>query len=177
MVGGGFSGLTASYYLNKMGCQVELFEKEQRLGGWLKSEESSFGLIECAANGILDTKLSRELFLDLGLSWVFSKKKSEKRYVFRNQTLRSWPLNWRESFRFAVGLLLFFLFKFHFQPRKYESVFHWGKRLFGGGATLWLIAPFLQGIYASDSKHLSASLVLRRLFRKKTWRERIFQKR
>lgn len=167
MIGGGFSGLTIAYYLNKIGYQVNVLEKEERWGGWLKSEKSSFGLIESAANGILETKLSRELFLDLDLSWISAQKKSERHYIFRNKALCRWPLNLKESLRFSFGLILFCFFRFCFQPRKYETLFDWGKRIFGKGATLWLIGAFLQGIYASNPHHLSARLVLRRFFKKK----------
>jgi oxygen-dependent protoporphyrinogen oxidase len=37
VLGGGISGLTAAYYLARMGRKVALVEASNRLGGWMKT--------------------------------------------------------------------------------------------------------------------------------------------
>ena len=167
VVGGGFSGLTIAYYLNQEGFEVEVFEKEAKLGGVLSSERHSFGLVERAANGIIETPLCRELISDLNLEVLRSKRKSRKKYIYRKFHLKSFPLNFFESCRFFFGLIGFLLFRsFLFQPQRFETGFHWGKRVFGKATTLWLIGPLFQGIYASNLRFLSATLLFQKFFNK-----------
>ena len=45
------------------------------------------------------------------------------------------------------------------RPRPLETVDEWGARVLGPRATRWLVGPTLQGMYAGDPAHLSASLV------------------
>jgi oxygen-dependent protoporphyrinogen oxidase len=46
-----------------------------------------------------------------------------------------------------------------FSPRPSESIGDWSRRVLGGGATDYLLAPALGGIYAGDPDQLSASLI------------------
>ncbi len=45
------------------------------------------------------------------------------------------------------------------RPRPFETVSSWGRRVFGRGATDYLLIPALGGIYAGDPNRLSASLI------------------
>src|SRR4051812_5904277 len=68
IVGAGFSGLTLAYFLVKRGVHVEVFEKENRVGGLLHTHRSEVGLIETAANGVWNTALCEQMFDDIGLT-------------------------------------------------------------------------------------------------------------
>src|SRR5579871_2930471 len=70
VIGAGFSGMTAAYYLNKSGYKVEVFEKQNAPGGLIKTVETPWGECELAANGILNSKLFEDLAHTVGLTLV-----------------------------------------------------------------------------------------------------------
>ena len=55
VVGAGFSGLTTAYFLTKCGFKVRVFEKTDRAGGLIRTIRSAHGLVETAANGLLNS--------------------------------------------------------------------------------------------------------------------------
>src|SRR5690242_16451403 len=92
VVGGGFTGLATAFYLRRHGWHVELFEKNQQLGGCLRTEKTQWGLVEAAANGLLNSRRIEELFDELKLELLPARKESRRRYFYR-QGARLWPLS------------------------------------------------------------------------------------
>lgn len=152
--------MTAAYYLDRAGYDVEVFEKNSRPGGLINTVETKWGPCETAANGTLNSKAFEDLAAQVGLELLPSQKISRRRYIFRDR-LRRWPLNFFET------LILFFHFIFsRKRPYKEETIKNWGERVLGVAGTKYALA-ILQGIYAGDPSRMSASLILKRLFDRK----------
>src|SRR5258708_2144007 len=96
VVGRGFSGLVTAFYLKRHGWNVELFEKNEKPGGLINSDLTQWGLVESAANGVLNTVRLEELARELGIEVLPARKESRKRFIYR-QGLSQWPLSWREG--------------------------------------------------------------------------------
>jgi oxygen-dependent protoporphyrinogen oxidase len=159
IIGGGFSGLTAAYFLARAGVPVTLIEKQPRLGGMVDTLQTPHGLVETAASGITNSSRLEELCRELEVPLVGTKKESRKRYLFRDGRPRQWPLHALESVGFA-GRLAGHLLIGQFRPRPGETVDVWGRRVVGAAGTQKILGAVLQGIYAGDPARLSASLIL-----------------
>ncbi|WP_297522264.1 FAD-dependent oxidoreductase [uncultured Clostridium sp.] len=76
VIGGGFSGMLASYLLEKEGINVTVYEKEERIGGHCKTIESKNIYTElgtvCSFTGEI-----KELLIDLQVDYT-------ERFIYRN---------------------------------------------------------------------------------------------
>lgn len=91
VVGGGISGLSAAYLIEKeleeksLKASVELLEAENRLGGKIRSERDSGYIVEWGPNGFLDNKpWTLELCESLGITGRLlpSRDEARKRYIY-----------------------------------------------------------------------------------------------
>jgi protoporphyrinogen/coproporphyrinogen III oxidase len=167
VVGAGFTGLTAAYFLMRSGFQVEIIERASRAGGLINTAATPWGLAETAANGILYSSLLGELAQEIGVELLPVNPLARRRYVFR-KIPRQWPLGPFET----LGAMKRFLRERQRAPRPEETIWAWGLRVLGPSATEYLLAPALQGIYAGDPKRMSANLILARFFDKKTHKQK-----
>jgi len=158
VVGAGFSGLTTAYFLVRAGRSVRVFEKSDRVGGLIRSIRSEQGLIETAANGILNSARLEQMCAEIGVPMVHTQRDGRRRFIYRHKP-RQLPLAPAELGRLAFGLAT----NLHqLLPRESESIQSWGERVLGKGATDYLLTPALGGIYAGDPLQLSASLIFGR---------------
>ncbi len=164
VVGGGVSGLLSAYYLTKNGHRVTLIEKSNQLGGLIGSERIGSGLVESAANGLINSDLVEDLFKDVGVDLVPALREARNRYFFR-KILRKFPLSWGESNKLIwhFGPRAIF-WKRGLRPPHGESVLDWGQKHLGFEATRYFLAPALQGIYAGRVDKMSATLLYERFF-------------
>lgn len=161
VVGGGFSGMAAAWYLRKAGAKVRLFEKDSRLGGLLCTEHTPFGVVEKAANGILACEEVERLFHEVGLTPVPTFKKFPRRYVYRNGRPTALPLKGLEWLK-VIKIVREKLGGFRgLKPKPGESLGQWSLRHWGEGITKCLVEPAFRGVFAAQAEDLSASLVLR----------------
>jgi len=158
VVGAGFSGLVTSYFLTKAGRRVRLFEKSDRAGGLIRSNRTEHGLMETAANGILSSARLEAMCADIGVPLLPTLHDGRKRFIYRDKP-RQLPLNAPDLVEIGFGLIRSAA---SLRPRQLESVAAWGTRVLGTGATNYLLAPALGGVYAGDPERLSASLVFGR---------------
>ena len=156
VVGAGFSGLVTAYFLAKSGRVVRVFEKTPRAGGLIRTIRTEHGLIETAANGILNSARVEAMCADIRVPLFPARRDGRKRFIYRDGP-RQFPLNGSDVVRLvsrtvrnATGL----------SPRPFETVAGWGKRVLGEGTTDYLLAPALGGIYAGNPNQLSATLIL-----------------
>lgn len=169
IVGSGFSGMSLGYYLAKRGLRPIIYEKT-RVGGLISTQQTSCGIIESAANGLINSTLVEELFDELGIEILPMRKQAKARFVFHQRAQR-WPLSWYETLSFlgkVIGSLG--LRRRWAAPRPMETMLAWGTRCFGRTFSERLLAPALFGIYASDAQELSASLIAGRFFSKSSKR-------
>lgn len=158
VVGAGFSGLTSAYFLTRAGLQVRIVEKTSRAGGLIRSIRTEHGLVETAANGILNSARVEAMAVDIGVTLLPTRRDGRKRFIYRGRP-RQFPLSPLEALRipFGIGLNAPRL-----RPRPSETISDWGRRVLGKGATEYLLVPALGGIYAGDPSRLSASLIFGR---------------
>ena len=184
IIGGGITGLSAAFYLEKeraAGAPLEyrLIEASNRLGGSLYSERVDGCLVEAGPDSFLSEKpaaaaLCREL--GIGSSLIGSNDHLRKTYIIVKNRLIEMPdglmfmvptkilptalsplFSWGTKIRMAKEL-------FH-PPRpmqKDETVAEMVERHFGPEVVDRLADPLLAGVYGGDSASLSARAVLPR---------------
>ena len=158
VVGAGFSGLVTAYSLTKQGFSVEVCEQSSRAGGLIKTIRTAHGLVETAANGLLNSARLESMCADIGVPLQPTRRDGRKRFIFRGRP-RQIPLDLSEilnlAWRFTLNVR-------NLRPRQFETIVDWGNRVLGAGATDYLLTPALGGIYAGDPQRLSASLIFGR---------------
>jgi len=155
VVGAGFSGLVTAYLLTKAGREVHVVELASRAGGLIRTIRTEHGLVETAANGILNSARVEAMAAEIGVPLLRTKRDARKRFIFRGKP-RQLPLNLLEALRIPIGVAANAA---RLRPRPLETIAKWGRRVAGKGATDYLLVPALGGIYAGDPERLSASLV------------------
>lgn len=158
VIGAGFSGLVAAYELARRGHQVEVYEKINRVGGLISTYHHPMGLVETAANGVLNNYSFEELCDELNVPLVKTQVHSKKRYIFRNNKAQRWSLGFKSTLNMLWG------FSKIKAPVENESVAEWGRKNFDQEAVDYLLSPALQGIYAGDVDQMSSTLIMGRFF-------------
>ncbi len=158
VVGAGFSGLVTAYFLTKQGFKVQVYEQSSRAGGLIKTIRTPHGLIETAANGLLNSARLEAMCADIEVPLLATRRAGRKRFIFRGRP-KQIPLDLSDmlncGLRFARNLN-------RLRPRQFETIREWGSRVVGEGATDYLLTPALGGIYAGDPQRMSASLIFGR---------------
>lgn len=158
VIGAGFSGLVSAWSLSRQGHKVSVVSRPG--AGLIATLEHPLGLVETAANGLLASARVEELFADLGLEIQTSKKSARRRFLAVSGRVTRFPLTPLEAFKAAV-----LAFTARRKPPLAEETLHaWGTRVFGPAMTEKIIGPAMLGIYASDARNLSASLIVGRFY-------------
>lgn len=187
IVGGGISGLSAAYYLEKYAGQagipisIQLLEARDRLGGVILTERTEDFLLEGGPDSFLSVKPAAvELCRELGLSdhLVPSNDQRRKTFIWQGGKLREipegmmfvvptkvWPVfasdlfSWGGKFRLAMAPFL---------PQTPDSgqdmaVADFIRRRLGREVLERLVEPLLAAVYGADVDSLSARAVLPQL--------------
>ena len=163
IIGGGISGLTLAWYLQKAGVAYDLFEADVRPGGNLRTWPTPAGyLLETGPNSLqLSTELE-ELLADLNLTAQIQDAAavSQQRYVLRAgryQVLPGSPPALLTNGFFSLKAKWQLLKEFR-QPAApidtTETVAHFFRRRFGPEIVDYAVNPFMAGIYAGDPEQL-----------------------
>src|SRR5712692_2233983 len=131
VVGAGFSGLVTAYFLIKKGFQVQIHEKSSRAGGLIRTIRTPHGLVETAANGILNSARLEAMCADIGVPLLATRRDGRKRFIFRGKP-RQIPLNASDVFMLCVRLAASAT---SLHPRQFETIAEWGRRVLGRGTT------------------------------------------
>jgi oxygen-dependent protoporphyrinogen oxidase len=158
VIGAGLSGLATAWYLADAGAEVHVVEADAGPGGLIHTHRPPEGLVETAARGFTWSDRVGALFEAVGLTPSFAQEQSKRRYIFRDGTPRRWPLSPLESVAMAARAGAAWIRR-DMRPHDDETVTVWGRRVLGPAATTWLVAPVLQGIYASPPDELSAAAI------------------
>ncbi len=149
-----------AYYLVEAGYSVKIIEKRDRWGGLIGSVQKGDFFFEHAANAMMANRELERVAEKVGVALVSTKRAARRRYIFSNGQMKRWPVSFAESLPFLSFLLQRKWKSARHAPLPDESMRDWGIRSFGVGLTDYLLSPALQGVYATSSDQLSASLIL-----------------
>ncbi|RMF90888.1 MAG: protoporphyrinogen oxidase [Methanobacteriota archaeon] len=167
IVGGGISGLATAYAVEKQAAEaqvkarVTVVEKEERLGGKVRSIREEGFLCEAGPAGFLDSRPETlELAKELGLEPLPSNDAAKKRFIYTGGRLRPVPDGPKSFIRSDIlslrGKLRILLEPFtRPSSEEDESIAAFGRRHLGREAEEKLIGPMVIGIHAGDSERLS----------------------
>lgn len=163
ILGGGISGLTLAWQLQKAGLAYDLFEAAPAGGGNLHSVHHPDGyLLEAGPNSLQLSDELLELLTDLGLTDEIQEAASvsKHRYVLRDGRIRELPsspprLLTSGFFSFKGKLnILRELRRPVAEPDPSETVADFFRRRFGSEIVDYAVNPFMSGIYAGDPEQL-----------------------
>ena len=184
IVGGGISGLSAAYYLEKAkrsGAPVEyvLYESAARFGGVIQTAHINGCTIEAGPDSYLTTKpWARELADELGIGdqLIHSNDAQRKTYILNRGHLvvmpqglqlmvptEVWPVLTSPLFSLSTKIkmgLEYFTGPSTLPAEQDESVASFVRRHFGEETVDRLASPLLAGIYGGDAAGLSARAVI-----------------
>lgn len=155
IVGGGISGLMLAYQLHRRSIPIILYERSERVGGWLSTRQSLYGMVEGAANGLMRCIELDAMVADLGLAYQMPSPAQAKRYIVRDGQLRRMPLGIGEILRAAARFLLP-----HRPAKPLATLRDFADTYLSSVAALQLLEPAMLGIYAAPLNELSFPLVL-----------------
>ncbi len=179
IVGGGISGLSAAYFLDKAGHRCTLIESQDRLGGVIRTERAEGCLIEAGPDSFIAQKpWALELIRELGIEdqVIGSQDHLRTTCILRGGRLIPLPdgiqflaptkflpmvttrlLSWRA--KVAMGLEWF-----HRPPTEPgdRSVAEFVRQHYGDEVNEYLAQPMLAGVYGGSPEQLSISAVLPR---------------
>jgi protoporphyrinogen/coproporphyrinogen III oxidase len=157
IVGGGFSGLLFAWRMVNLGYEVDLYEKEARLGGIISTKTLDCGFSEAAANSLLVNLAVAELIESLKLELVRLKPEAKARYIVRDKKMHRWPLTIKELLS-----LIYHLTAVKAPSEPIETVADWANTFLGPKTLDYLIDPALTGIYAAKPDILALEAVMPR---------------
>jgi protoporphyrinogen/coproporphyrinogen III oxidase len=184
IIGGGISGLSAAYALEKArlaGSPLEycLFEASPRLGGVLLTEHVQGCVVEGGPDSFLTEKswaidFCREI--GLGDQLITSNDSKRKTYIYLKGRLipmpdglafmvptKIWPIALSPLFSLGTKLRMAKeWFSFACEPQNDESVEDFLKRHYGAEMVDCLADPLLSGVYGGSAAELSVHAVLPR---------------
>lgn len=176
IVGGGITGLTTAYYLQKeinqhdLPFEVKLYESSEHLGGMIHTEHKDGFTIERGPDSLLARKPSVfRLIEEVGLQDNLVDVAAGKAYVLANEKLHGIPTG---SFMgiptqvtpFALSSLFSpigkiraagDLVKSKSEPQEDQSLGHFFRNRLGDQVVENLIEPLLAGVYSGDLDRLS----------------------
>jgi len=167
IIGGGISGLAVLHYLVQKYIQqpdvtIALYEKNNFVGGTIRSIDDDHGLIETGPNGFLNNNPYTLDFineLELTPHLIEAASQSSVRFIARANTLHEVPTSPK---KFLSTKLLNVFQKFRLLgdfviPKTSDSVisvYTFFRRRFGKRVADIFVDPMVSGIYAGDAKQI-----------------------
>jgi protoporphyrinogen/coproporphyrinogen III oxidase len=171
VIGGGISGLTASWWLNRAGVDVTVLEKDASVGGTMKTIHDNGWLIETGPNSALETTpVFSEMFEGLGIlgERLYPDAKADVRYILRNGELHPLPMSpgkFLSSRLWTLGGKLRLLKEpFVGRADKEETIAEFVERRLGREFLDYAINPFVAGVYAGNPEQLSVQAAFPKLY-------------
>jgi protoporphyrinogen/coproporphyrinogen III oxidase len=162
VIGGGISGLSCAWRLQKLGIPVTLFESEEQAGGLIDTVRQSGFLFESGPQSFQATETLLDLIRQLGIeNELCEANPRAPRYVLRHGKMQKVPMS-------PQGVLTSSLLSAGSRwkvvseplrrtkpPSEDESVAAFVRRKFGHEILEYLVSPFVSGVYAGDPEKLS----------------------
>lgn len=178
ILGGGISGLVCAWALQKKfgkKIHITLIEKDNRLGGWIKTAHHQGFLFEQGPRSFRPTGTGLEtlrLIEELGLQdqVIVADPSAHKRYLYTNSQLQQLPTGFfaflrSPLMRGTISALLHdaILAK---KPTADESIYDFVSKRLSREIADRLIDPMISGIYAGDVRKLSMQACFPPIFSK-----------
>ena len=173
IIGSGICGLSVAHFLSKKRSDFLVLESSNRAGGIIQTKIEKDFICENGPNTVLlNNEAIEEIIKDYNL-WSelqFPKESSNKnRFVLHKNKLTKIPLN-PLSFIFSPLFSFFSKIRILKEPfvnahQENTSVFEFVKKRFGKEFHDQLIEPFITGIYAGNTKKMSARHTLKMLWK------------
>jgi oxygen-dependent protoporphyrinogen oxidase len=172
IIGAGITGLTLAYYLKKAGIPFCVFEKENHIGGVIKTESKNDFLFERGPNsGVLSNLELWQLLEDLkeDCQIAIGNPLAAKRLIWKNNKWNALP----SSIITAIKTPLFsFTDKLRVLGEPFrkkginpdENLAEMVKRRLGNSFLDYAIDPFISGIYAGNPEYLIPKYALPKLY-------------
>lgn len=172
IIGGGIAGLCAAYWLKKEGFGIQLFERNDRVGGVIISERTDGFLVDLGPNSTLETsEVLTNLVRDLELEdqKVYGNEASAKRYILKKGKLAAVPtspLAFIRSGLFSWKAKLRLFREPFIKPTSGQDIAlaDFVRYRLGQEFLDYAINPFVAGVYAGDPQHLSTAAGFPKLY-------------
>jgi oxygen-dependent protoporphyrinogen oxidase len=180
IVGGGISGLSTAYYLNKAGVRPTLVEKAPQLGGVIRTSVQQGCVLEAGPDSFMAAKpWAMDLIREVGLAdqVIGSNDHLRVTYILRHGKLVPLPdglmmmvptkimplvgtrlLSWGTKIRMGLELLR----RPPKAPLADRSVYDFLLDHYGQESIDYLAEPLLAGVYGGDPREMSVNSVLAR---------------
>jgi oxygen-dependent protoporphyrinogen oxidase len=164
VLGGGITGLTAAWQLQRAGFTPVVFEKSGRVGGAIGSLRIDRWLHELGPNSMLEGAPELARFIEevgLGERRVYAAPEAARRYIVRDGRPVAMPgspvgfLTTRLFTPWAKFALLGEPFRRRAPADAEESVAEFVERRLGSEFLDYAVNPFVGGVYAGDPRRLS----------------------
>ena len=173
IIGAGLTGLTTAFYLAKAGKRVAVIEKEERVGGVIRTRRNDGFIFESGPNtGVYSSPDLVRLFDDLEGTCepVFANSSAKQRWIWKKgrwHALPSGPVSAVRTPLFTMKDKVRILGEpFREKGRvKEESVAGLVRRRMGKSFLDYAVDPFISGIYAGDPELLITEYALPKLHR------------
>jgi oxygen-dependent protoporphyrinogen oxidase len=172
IIGGGITGLTAAYELQRAGVECTVYESSDRFGGAIRTVQEDGFLVECGPNSILDTHPNLgKLIARLGLEGnkLPASTAAQNRFIVRDGqpiALPSTPPAFFSSKAFSAKAKLRLLREpfIRSKSNESESLADFVVRRIGKEFLDYAINPFVGGVYAGDPAKLSTAHAFPKLY-------------
>ncbi|MEY4938817.1 MAG: hypothetical protein RIQ93_552 [Verrucomicrobiota bacterium] len=164
VLGGGITGLTAAWQLQRSGLTPVVFEKNGRMGGAIGAFQQDGWLHELGPNSLLEGSSEVARFIDelgLGSRRVYADAKASNRYILRGGRLTPMPTSpaaFLSTPLFSWGAKFALLgepWRKRATADAEESVADFVIRRLGREFLDYAINPFVGGVYAGDPTQLA----------------------
>lgn len=173
IIGAGLTGLTAAFYLVKAGKKVAVIEKQDRVGGVIRTIKKDGFILETGPNtGVFSSPELVRLFDDLGERCrpEFANHKGKQRWIWKSGRWHALPsgllsairtplFSWYDKFRILAEPLR------RRGTDPHETVAGLVRRRMGKSYLDYAVDPFISGIYAGDPDRLVTKYALPKLYR------------
>lgn len=168
VVGSGISGLSVAYRLKKKGYDVVVYEKDDEIGGTVKTRKEGGYLYELGPQTLLADEEVLNFVRELGLKPTKASENAKYRFIYKKGKLIPLPLT---PLQFLTTPLISMGSKFRVlkdlfsEPVEEDmSVAEFVRKRFGEEFLNYIVAPFLSGVYAGDPEKLSLKYATPKLY-------------
>ena len=164
IIGAGISGLSAAWWIQRHGLDVDIYERNGQPGGVIETVRENGYLFEKGPNSFLDNAPETlELCADLKLENELLKQsmRGNERYIFLDGRLQAVPTGPGGLIKTelltgrAKRRLLKEPFRSANRSPEDESLADFVRRRLGREILDRLVTPFVSGVFAGDPEHLS----------------------